>query len=289
MEIEPFYDQSTGTISYIVSDPATSEAAFIDPVLDYDGASAQLSTRSVDTMMSYAHDKGLTVTWCLETHIHADHLSAADYVREKTAAKIGIGEKVALIQVLFKTFYNLADDEVDITQFDRLFCHEDTFKIGHLVVSVMHTPGHTPACVTYLVGDAAFVGDTIFMPDYGTARTDFPGGDARTLYRSIQSILSLPTQTRIFVGHDYLPEGRQSPAWVSNVDKQKTNNIHVNDTVSEEYFINLRQTRDATLTAPALILPSLQVNIRAGKLFPAESDGHQYLKIPINKLATPVK
>jgi glyoxylase-like metal-dependent hydrolase (beta-lactamase superfamily II) len=285
-DIKAFYDQPTGTVSYIVSDPATLEAAFIDPLLDFEGSSASLTTTSADAMLTWARDQGLKVVWSLDTHVHADHLSASDYVRGKTGAKIGIGEKVIEIQKVFRTFYNLEEEDLVQARFDVLFGDGDIFRIGSLEVKVMHTPGHTPACVTYVIGDAAFVGDTLFMPDFGTARTDFPGGDASDLYQSIRRILRLPEETQIFVGHDYLSEDRPEPAWVTSVAEQAETNVHANVSVDEASFVDVREARDATLKAPALILPSLQVNIRAGKLPVLEEDGHSYLKIPINKMAS---
>lgn len=284
-DIKAFYDEATGTVSYIVSDPQTREAAFIDPVLDFDAASASLATKSVAAMLDYAAGHDLKNTWSLDTHIHADHLSASDYVRRKTGAKIGIGEKVKEIQKVFRRFYNLDSEDVAVVRFDTLFADGDIFTIGSLEVTVMHTAGHTPACISYLIEGAAFVGDTLFMPDFGTARTDFPGGDARDLYRSIRNILQLPETTQIYVGHDYLSEGRPDPAWVSSVAEQAETNIHANRSVDEAKFVQVREARDATLKVPALILPSLQVNIRAGQLPQSEDDGHYYLKVPINKLA----
>lgn len=286
MNIKAFYDEPTGTVSYIISDPKMATAAFIDPVLNYDAASATISTTSADAMLDFAKQQNFKVLWSLETHIHADHLTASDYIRSKTGAKIGVGEKVTEIQSVFQGFYHLNDLETDGSQFDVLFADGDHFQIGELDVRVMHTPGHTPACVSYLLNGAAFVGDTLFMPDFGTARTDFPGGDAKELYRSIRTILDLDEHTNIYVGHDYLSDNRQKPEWVSTVAQQSSDNIHVNSSIDEQAFIAMRQTRDVALKAPALILPSLQVNIRAGQLNPAESDGHHYLKIPINKLAS---
>lgn len=285
-DIKAFYDLATGTISYIVSDPQTREAAFIDPVLDFDAPSASLATTSVDAMLDYTASHGLKITWSLDTHVHADHLSASDHVRRKTGAKIGIGEKVKEIQKVFRTFYNLDREDMAEARFDVLFADGDTFNIGSLEVNVMHTPGHTPACVTYVIDDAAFVGDTLFMPDFGTARTDFPGGSARDLYRSIRNILHLPETTMIYVGHDYLTDRRPEPAWFASVAEQARANIHANSSVDEASFVEVRENRDATLNAPALILPSLQVNIRAGQLPQSEDDGHFYLKVPVNKLAS---
>ena len=286
-EIKAFYDETTGTVSYIVSDPTTHEAAFIDPILDFDAPAACLQTTSVDAMLTYADEHRLKIVWSLETHIHADHLSASDYVREKTGAKIGIGELVSEIQTGFGKFFNLDAKDIEGGLFDALFTDGDTFQIGELDVRVLHTPGHTPACVTYLVdASAAFVGDTLFMPDYGSARADFPGGDAKVLYESIRKILSLPSQTQVFVAHDYLSSDRPDPAWVSTVEEQARENIHANRNIDERQFVDLRVNRDAELKAPKLILPSLQVNIRAGQLPIAEADGTHYLKLPINRFGT---
>jgi glyoxylase-like metal-dependent hydrolase (beta-lactamase superfamily II) len=238
----------------------------------------------VDRVLVAAEARGLKVVWALDTHAHADHLSAADYVRRKTGAKIGIGAHITHVQKAFGPLFNAKDLNTSGAQFDALFDDEQRFFIGETEVRVLHTPGHTPACVTYVIGDAAFVGDTIFMPDYGTARADFPGGDAATLYRSIRRILDLPGETRIFVGHDYLPAGRDRPAWETSVAEERAANVHVREGVSEAAFVAMRRARDATLAAPNLILPSLQVNIRAGEMPPAEDDGQLYLKLPINRI-----
>ncbi len=282
VEILPFFDAATSTVTYLVA--SAGEAAVIDPVLDFDPKAARLTTGSVDAVLAAAAARGWRITWALDTHAHADHLSAADYVRANTGAKIGIGARITDVQRAFKPLFNASDLATDGRAFDSLFEDGATFKIGEAEVRVMHTPGHTPACVTYVIGDAAFVGDTLFMPDYGTARADFPGGDAATLYRSIRRILDLPETTRIFVGHDYLPAGRDAPAWETTVAAERASNVHVRDGVSEDAFVAMRRARDATLAAPVLILPSLQVNIRAGALPPAESDGTTYLKLPVNKL-----
>jgi glyoxylase-like metal-dependent hydrolase (beta-lactamase superfamily II) len=279
--IRPYFDPATATVTYLVADPATRRAAIIDPVWDYDPASGTLSTAGIDAILAAASGDGFGLDWALDTHAHADHLTAADYVRRKTGAKIGIGARITVTQQHFRGLFHAVDVSADGRDFDRLFEDGDTFQIGSLSAQVLHTPGHTPACVTYVIGDAAFVGDTIFQPDYGTARTDFPGGDAATLYRSIHRILSLPAETRIFTGHDYLPAGRSSPAWESTVAEQRAANIHIHEGVSESAFVALRRARDVTLKAPALILPSLQVNIRAGALPPPEDDGRSYLKIPV--------
>ena len=284
LEIKSYFDPATATVTYLIWDTKTSEAAIIDPVLDFETSTASVSTKSVDVVLRDAALQGLSLKWILETHAHADHLSAACYIRENTDAKIGIGARITDVQEGFRALFNATDVSADGQVFDALFEDEDELMIGDLSVCVLHTPGHTPACVSYLVADAVFVGDTLFMPDFGTARADFPGGDAATLYRSIQRLLSLPPETRMFVGHDYLPEGRDNPAWETTVSDQRGNNIHVGDGVTEDEFVKKRTARDATLSAPGLILPSLQVNIRAGAMPPVEADGHVYLKLPINRL-----
>ncbi len=281
--IQAFFDPQTSTVSYLVTDPATKRSAIIDPVLDFDAATARVSTASADAILAAAQEQGVTIAWILETHAHADHLSAAHYLREKTGADVGIGARITQVQRLFAPMFGASDVSADGREFDRLWEDDATFRIGDLSARVLHTPGHTPACVTYVIGDAAFVGDTMFMPDYGTARADFPGGDAATLYRSIRRILDLPTETRVFVGHDYLPAGRALPAWESTVAEQRAQNVHVRDGVSEAEFVERRTARDSTLKAPALILPSLQVNIRAGEL-PPEEAGQRYLRLPVNAL-----
>jgi len=280
--IEAFFDKTTSTASYLVWDEATKEAALIDAVLDFDPATGRLSTTPADAMLARADELGLKVTWALETHAHADHLAAADHIRGRTGARIGIGERISEVQTRFRILFNAPEAETESDVFDHLFSDGETFRIGSLPARVMHTPGHTPACVTYVIGDAAFVGDTLFMPDYGTARADFPGGDAATLYRSIRKILDLPSETRIFVGHDYLPAGRDTPAWQTTVVEQRAANVHVREGVSEAEFVAMRRARDKTLAAPRLILPSLQVNIRAGKLPAPEDNGRVYLKTPVN-------
>lgn len=283
-EIRAFFDDDTNTVTYLVWDRDTRRAAIIDPVLDFDPAPARLSTKSADEVLAAAEAEGLTVIWALDTHAHADHLSAADYVRQKTGAKVGIGAHITEVQKTFRPVFGPTPDQPDETVFDALFEDGDEFPLGNLSVRVLHTPGHTAACVTYVIGDAAFVGDTVFMPDYGTARTDFPGGDAHALYRSVRRILDLPPETRIFVGHDYLPEDRQEYAWEATVAEHRAKNIHIHDGVSEDAFVEMRTSRDKTLAAPRLILPSLQVNIRAGHLPPPESDGQVYLRLPVNRL-----
>ena len=283
--IQAFFDKATNTISYLVSDPASDVAAIIDPVLDYDPASARTSTASADDILAAAAAQGLRVTRVLETHAHADHLSAAHYIREQTGAAIGIGGRITEVQKVFGQLFDAADVTDDGAVFDHMFADGERFTIGGVEAEVIHTPGHTPACVSYHIGDAVFVGDTLFMPDYGTARADFPGGDAATLYRSIQRILALPDETRLFVGHDYLPEtGRKAFAWETTVGEQRRANIHIGGGVSEADFVARRNARDAVLGKPKLILPSLQVNIRAGDLPPAEASGKRFLKLPINAL-----
>ena len=279
--LQAWFDDATNTISYMVWDPATRHAAIIDPVLDYDHRSGRASHRSADTLLGFVADHGLAVQWILETHAHADHLSAAPYLKEKTGAPIGIGEHITDVQRTFAPVFGLDDVSGEGREFDSLFRDGDTFALGDLVVEVIHTPGHTPACVSYRIGDAVFVGDTLFMPDYGTARADFPGGDARTLYRSIQKLLALPPHTRLYLCHDYKAPGRDYFAWETTVADEKTRNVHVGGGVDEDSFVAMRETRDATLSAPTLLLPSLQVNIRAGRLPEPENNGRRYLKIPL--------
>lgn len=285
MDVKGYFDPATFTVTYLVADPQSRHAAIIDPVLDFDPNAGKLSTRSIDKVLDDVKARDLKLDWVLDTHAHADHLSAGDYVRKQTGAKYGIGAKITTVQKVFKPIFNARDLIPDGHVFDRLFEEGETFAIGGLKARVLHTPGHTPACLTYLIEDAAFVGDTMFMPDYGTARADFPGGDAATLYRSIRKILALPPQTRIFVGHDYLPEGRSEYVWETTVADQRARNVHVHDGVSEDEFVTVREKRDATLAAPRLILPSLQVNIRAGALPPKDEDGKTYLKIPVTEVS----
>ena len=276
------FDESTNTISYVVWDPATAQAAIIDPVLDYDHRSGRASHRSVDALLAFVAEQGLSVAWILETHAHADHLSAAPWLKEKTGAPIGIGEHIRDVQRTFAPMFGLDDVSGNGREFDRLFRDGETFPLGGLQVGVMHTPGHTPACVSYRIGDAVFVGDTLFMPDYGTARADFPGGDARTLYRSIHALLSLPDDTRLFLCHDYKAPGRDHYAWETTVADEKARNVHIGGGVTEDDYVKMREARDATLAAPVLLLPSLQVNIRAGRLPGPEANGRRYLKIPLD-------
>ncbi len=279
--VQAFFDPATSTASYLVSDPATGQAAIIDPVLDFEPKAAKLSTGSADAMLAAVTDQGLDLRYVLETHAHADHLSAADYIRRKTGAQVAIGAHIVDVQKQFVPTFEADDVAPDGRAFDQLLDEGDTLELGGLKVGVLHTPGHTPACVTYLIGDAAFVGDTLFMPDYGTARADFPGGDAATLYRSTRKILDLPAATRIFVGHDYLPAGREQFRWETTVAEERAGNVHVHEGVSEADFVAMRRARDATLAAPTLILPSLQVNIRAGAMPPATAGGHVFLRLPV--------
>lgn len=282
--IEAFFDKATSTASYLVWDRASKQAAIIDAVLDFDPATGRLSTASADAMLARADVLGLKVIWALETHAHADHVAAADHIRRKVGAKIGIGAHITEVQTHFRALFGAPQAETEADVFDHLFQDGEVFRIGQMNVRVIHTPGHTPACVTYVIDDAAFVGDTLFMPDYGTARADFPGGDAAMLYRSIRKILSLPGDTRVFVGHDYLPAGRTLPAWETSIAEQRATNVHIRDGVSEAEFVEMRRARDRTLAAPRLILPSLQVNIRGGALPAPETDGRIYLRTPVNAL-----
>jgi glyoxylase-like metal-dependent hydrolase (beta-lactamase superfamily II) len=283
-EVTGFFHEATFSVSYLVADPATRRAALIDTVLDYDHKAGRISTATADAVIDAVRSRDLTVDWVLETHVHADHLTAAPHVKEKLGGQMALGAHVTDIQSYFKRLFNAGPEFVpDGAQFDRLFGDGDAFRIGTLDVRVMHTPGHTPACISYVVGDAVFVGDTLFMPDYGTARCDFPGGSARQLYRSIQRILSLPSETRVFTGHDYGPDGRPF-AWESSVADQRDHNKHVGGGVSEDDFVTRREARDKELDAPNLILPALQVNMRAGHLPPADDNGIVYLRIPLNQL-----
>jgi glyoxylase-like metal-dependent hydrolase (beta-lactamase superfamily II) len=282
--IESFFDPATSTISYIVLDPATRRCAIADSVLDYDPKSGRTSTASADRIIRRVRELGATVEWILETHVHADHLSAAPWIRQHLGGRLGIGEHIVTVQNVFGTLFNAGREfQRDGSQFDHLFADGERFTIGSLQAQALHTPGHTPACMSYLVEDAAFVGDTLFMPDYGTARCDFPGGDARILYRSIRRLLSLPAHTRLFLCHDYMPGGRE-PRWETTVGEERAHNIHVHDGVSEEEFVAMRTARDAMLEMPVLILPSVQVNMRAGDLPPPEDNGVRYLKIPLDAL-----
>ena len=284
-EIRAFFDEPTNTVSYLVWDAATKAGAVIDPVLDYDFRSGKATFVSSDAILAEAKKLGITILRVLETHAHADHLSGAPYIKLKTGAKICIGEHIRDVQRIFRPVFNAVDVTGDGSEFDHLFKDGERFKIGNVEAEVISTPGHTPACVSYKIGDAVFVGDTMFMPDFGTARADFPGGDAHALYRSIQRVLSLPAETRLFMCHDYKAPGRDQYAWETTVGEERARNVHVHEGVSEDEFVKMRQTRDATLAAPLLLLPSIQVNIRAGKFPPAEANGVRYLKVPV-KLAS---
>ena len=279
--VEAFFEHRTCSVQYVLSDPVTGTCAIIDPVLDYDERSGSVATNSADALLAYVGENGFNVAWSLDTHPHADHLSAADYLKQKTGAPTGIGETVVEVQKLWKSLYNLpATFPTDGSQWDRLFANGDRFRVGSLDVDVIFSPGHTLASVTYLAGDAAFVHDSLLMPDFGTARCDFPGGDARELWATLERILSLPANTRLFVGHDYMPGGRQ-PAWESTVEEQKASNVHLRKARNEQEFVALRQTRDAVLPMPKLILHALQVNIAAGQLPQPEENGRAYLKLPV--------
>ena len=283
--IQAFFDPATSTYSYVVSDPATSQCAIIDSVLDYDAAAGRTATTSADRLIAYVREQGLSVQWLLETHVHADHLSAAPYLKAALGGRLAIGEQIRVVQNTFGKLFNAGSEfAVDGRQFDQLFRDEQVFQLGSLNARALHTPGHTPACMTYLIGDAAFVGDTLFMPDYGTARCDFPGGDARALYRSISRLFALPGSTRLFMCHDYLAPGREQHRYQTTVAEQRVHNVHVHQDVDEEAFVAMRQARDASLGMPALMLPSVQVNMRAGHLPPAEDNGVRYLKVPLNVL-----
>jgi glyoxylase-like metal-dependent hydrolase (beta-lactamase superfamily II) len=285
MLVESFFDKQTYTVTYVVADTAANACAIIDPVLDFDHASGRTSHHSADAVIDYVRRKSLMPSLILETHAHADHLSGGAYIRSILGGKIAIGAHIVDVQKIFSSVFNLKDGFIpDGHQFDILFRDGDTFSIGNLIARVMHTPGHTPACLTYVIEDAAFVGDTLFQPDYGSARADFPGGNARTLYRSMRRILSLPAATRIFTCHDYKAPGRDYFLWESTVGEQREKNIHVRDGIGEEEFVAMRTARDKTLGMPQLILPSIQVNIRAGALPPPEENGLSYLKLPINAL-----
>ena len=280
-QVQAFFDEPTNTVSYLVSDPATKKGAVIDPVLDYDHRSGAASVKSPDAILAAAREAAIDIEWVLETHAHADHLSGAPYMKQKTGAKVGIGEHIKDVQQIFRAVFNITDVSGDGSEFDHLFGEGERFTIGSLQAQVIYTPGHTPACVSYLIGEAVFVGDTLFMPDYGTAPADFPGGEARELYRSIQRILRLPPQTRLFICHDYKAPGRDQYAWETTVGEERTRNVHVREGVTEDDFVAMRTARDAKLATPQLLLPSIQVNIRAGKFPPAEANGVHYLKVPV--------
>ncbi|MFO1091121.1 MAG: MBL fold metallo-hydrolase [Hyphomicrobiales bacterium] len=284
-DVQGFFDEATNTVSYVASDPATGACAVIDSVLDYDAAAGRTSKTSADRIIAYVRAKKFVCEWLIETHVHADHLSAAPYVQKALGGKLAIGSNIKTVQETFGKVFNAGTEfERDGSQFDRLFEDGDEFALGSIPAYVMHTPGHTPACMTYVIGDAAFVGDTLFMPDYGTARCDFPGGSARQLYRSIKKILALPSQTRLFLCHDYKAPGRDHFAWETTVEAERTLNVHVKEGISEDDFVAMREARDRTLSMPKLIVPSIQVNMRAGQMPPAEDNGTVYLKVPIDVL-----
>lgn len=281
-EVTAFFHKPTSSVSYVAADAQTGRAALIDAVLDYDGASARTSTAFVDAILGFVAERKYGVDWVLDTHLHADHLSAMGYLKDRLKAPTGIGGQIPAVQRRFRTVYGLGEHfPADGSQFDHLFADDEAFTVGSLQATAIHTPGHTPACMSYRIGDAVFVGDTLFMPDYGTARCDFPGGDAATLFRSIRRLLALPPETRMFVGHDYAPGGRPV-AWETTVAEQRASNIHVSEGVNEDQFVAIRTARDAKLTAPALIIPSIQVNIRGGRLPEPAGDGTVFLRVPLN-------
>lgn len=281
--IQSFFDPDTFTVTHVVADPASRRAAVIDSVLDYDPKSGRTAHHSADRLIEWIRNARLEVEWLLETHAHADHFTAAPYLRERLGGRIAIGEHIREVQRVFKRIFNAKDMNTDGVEFDHLFADGERFHIGELEVHVLHTPGHTPACLSYRVGDDVFVGDTLFMPDYGSARCDFPGGDAATLYRSIRKLLSLPSHCRLHLCHDYMPGGRE-PQWVTTVAAQRAHNIHVRDGITEDEFVRMRKARDKTLGMPTLMLPSIQVNARAGHFPPPEDNGVSYLKIPLDLL-----
>lgn len=284
-DVTGFFDEETFTVSYVVADPATKVCAIIDSVLDFDAASGRTSRASADRIIAFIRENGLKLDWIIETHVHADHLSAAPYLQAELGGRTGIGFNIKVIQDTFGKIFNL-DGEFrrDGSQFDHLFADGERFGVGAIEARALHTPGHTPACMTYVIGDAAFIGDTLFMPDYGTARCDFPGGDARQMYRSIQRIFGLPPETRLFLCHDYKAPGRDEFKWETTVAEQRAKNLHVRDGVSEDAFVAMRRERDRTLSVPKLIVPSVQVNMRAGRMPPAETNGVRYLKLPVDVL-----
>lgn len=283
--VEPFFDPATFTYSYVVSDPETRQCAVIDSVLDYDPASGRTSHATAERLVDYVREQDLKVQWLLETHVHADHLSAAPYLKQQLGGRMAIGDRITVVQNTFGKLFNAGTEfATDGRQFDHLFQDEETFQVGNVPARAIHTPGHTPACMTYVIGDAAFVGDTLFMPDYGTARCDFPGGDARTLYRSIQKLFALPGETRVFMCHDYKAPGRDEFLYETTIAAEREHNVHVHSGISEQQFVDMRTARDATLAMPTLILPSVQINMRGGELPAPESNGTRYLKIPLDVL-----
>lgn len=284
-DVKAFFDEDTFTVTYVVTDPSSKSCAIIDPVLDFDQASGRTSTGSADQVMTFIESEALKTLWILETHAHADHLSAAAYLKSKTGGQTGTGKLITAVQSTFKKLFNLGGEfKADGQQFDCLFDEGDLLELGSMEIRVMHTPGHTPSCVTFVIGDAVFVGDTLFMPDYGTARADFPGGDAGALYRSIQRIFELPAETRLFLCHDYKAPDRDEYVWETTVAEQSANNIHIHKGISEQEFVEFRKKRDAVLGIPKLILPSIQVNIRAGEMPAADDNGVVYLRLPVDAL-----
>ncbi|WP_321284930.1 MBL fold metallo-hydrolase [uncultured Vibrio sp.] len=280
-----FFDPKTSTYSYVVTDSSSQQCAVIDSVLDYDPASGRTSYESADKLIEFVRESRLEVEWILETHVHADHLSAAPYIKQKLGGKVSIGDKITSVQNTFGKLFNAGSDfAMDGSQFDHLFSDQETFTLGNLEAKAIHTPGHTPACMAYIISNCVFVGDTLFMPDYGTARCDFPGGDAATLYQSIQKLFTLPDETRVFMCHDYKAPNREEYLCETTIGEERLHNIHVNQEIAEHQFVEMREKRDATLNMPTLILPSVQVNMRAGELPPAEDNGVRYLKIPLNKV-----
>jgi glyoxylase-like metal-dependent hydrolase (beta-lactamase superfamily II) len=283
-DVTAFFDEATNTVTYVVKDPQSKACAVVDSVMDIDYAAGRITYDHADQIIEHIRKNDLKLEWIIETHVHADHLSAAPYIQEKLGGKLGIGDRITIVQDTFgKVFNEGTEFQRDGSQFDRLFKDGDSYTIGSMTAYAMHTPGHTPACMTHVIGDAAFVGDTLFMPDGGSARADFPGGDARELYRSIKRVLALPDETRLFICHDYGPNGRDIK-WETTVAEERRHNIHVRDGISEDEFVAMREARDATLDMPKLIIPSLQVNMRAGHLPPEEDDGKTYLKVPVNGL-----
>lgn len=283
-DVTAFFDPATNTVSYLVADPVTSRAAVIDSVLDFDVAAGRFETTSAKRILAAAAAARQRIVWVLETHVHADHISAAPFIASHTGAQVGISERVRQVQKEFIPTFGTDEEHPDGKAFDQLFADQEVFNIGTLQARVLHTPGHTQACAAYVIGDAVFVGDTLFMPDFGTARADFPGGDARTLYRSIRRILDLPPETRLFVGHDYKPPGRQEFAWETTVGAERAQNVHIRDGITEQAFVRLREARDSTLSPPKLLYPSIQMNMRAGQLPPPDANGQRYLRIPIEPI-----
>ena len=283
--VQGFFDDATNTISYVVWDPTTDKAAIVDSLLDFDQASGRTNTQSADDLIAFVKSRNLTVDWIIDTHVHADHLTAAPYIKSQLGGRTGIGEHISTVQKVFGKIFNEGQAfHTDGSQFDHLFTDGETYRIGTLEATAIHTPGHTPACMSHLIGDALFVGDTIFMPDFGTARCDFPGGDAGTLFDSIQKLFALPGQTRVFLCHDYKAPGRDEFVWETTIAEEKANNIHVKEGTSREAFIKMRTERDAKLAMPKLILPSVQINMRAGNMPEPEANGQRYMKLPINAL-----